>query len=147
MKYILTLFISILLVESYAQRTPFVRLYNLESQKFIKGRLHHTTDSGLVISFKGQEGNEIGYQDIKKIRFKRSPVLLIVGIPILWGASFDRLNQDWEGSTGIIRVMEGLAIGITVGGIKALLNPRPIRVDGERENWGKAKKLLDQKLK
>ena len=150
MKYILTLFFSLLLVGTYAQRTPFVRLYNLEGHKFMKGRLHHTTDSGLVISFKGQESKEIGYKDMKKIRLRRSAgltALMVGGIPILWGASLIRRNQDWDGLVGVVLVMEGMALGTTAGGIKALLNPRPIRVQGELENWKKAKLLLDQKLK
>jgi len=150
-KYLAFFLLTLLVIkETSAKTTPFVRLYNLEGHKFMKGRLHHTTDSGLVISFKGQESKEIGYQDIKKIRLRRSAgltALMVGGIPILWGASLIRRNQDWDGLVGVVLVMKGMALGTTAGGVKALLNPRPIRVQGELENWKKAKLLLDQKLK
>jgi hypothetical protein len=150
MKYILTLLFCCALLETNAQRTPFIRVYNLEGHKFLKGRLQKTSDSGLVVSVKGLETMEVGYHDIEKIRLRRSAgltALIAGGIPAMWGISLIKRNQDWEGLIGVLLVMEGMAIAPIAGGIKALLNPRPIRVNGELVNWEKAKRLLDQKLK
>lgn len=149
MKNIFTLLSLLIILNSYAQRSPFVRLYNIEGHKFKKGHLERITDSGLVFKTLGQSSGEISYKDIYKIRLRKSPgmtALIVGGIPILWGASLINRNQNWDGLVGVLIIIEGMVIGPTAGGIKALLNPRPININGNLENWEKAKSVLRKKL-
>jgi hypothetical protein len=46
----------------------------------------------------------------------------------------------------LVLFMEGLFAGPIAGGIKAVLNPKPLIIGGNQENWVKYKRLLDQKL-
>ena len=72
---------------------------------------------------------------------------LIVGsIPIIWGASLINRNQNWDGLVGILLIMEGMVVGPSASGIKALLNPKPLMVLENQQNWMEAKMKLDKKL-
>ena len=149
MKKILTVFFCLLLLNAAGQTYPFVRIYNAQNHKFSKGHLQKTSDSGLIIVKKGKESEEIKYSYIYKIRMRRSAGMsgLIVGsIPIIWGASLINRNQNWDGLVGILLIMEGMVVGPSASGIKALLNPKPLMVLGNQQNWMEAKMKLDKKL-
>ena len=151
MKKILTVFFCLLLLNAAGQTGPWVRIYNAQNQKFAKGHLQKTSDSGLIILKKGKESEEIKYSSIYKIRLRRSAGttgLMVGGIPFLWGATsiLDRYQENWEGLIGIVLMMEGLVIGPSASGLKALLNPKPLLVQGEYQKWMEAKMKLDKKL-
>lgn len=152
MKYTIfyVLFVLFQISPTHAQH-PFIRIYNNEGQKFAKGHLQKTSDSGLIILKKGKESKEIKYSSIYKIRLRRSAGttgLMVGGIPFLWGATsiLDRYQENWEGLIGIVLMMEGLVIGPSASGLKALLNPKPLLVQGEYQKWMEAKMKLDKKL-
>lgn len=150
MKYILynVLFVLFQISITHAQH-PFIRIYNHEGQKFVKGHLQKTSDSGLIILKKGKESEEIKYAHIQKIRLRKSAGmtgLIVGGIPVIWGASLINRDQNWDGLVGILLIMEGLVIGPSAAGIKALLNPKPLLVEGNHQKWMEAKMKLDKKL-
>ena len=150
MKNTLLLVLCFILFESRAQHGPFLRLYNSNNQKFLKGYLQKTSDSGLILIRKGTESGEIKYSDIYKIRMKRSAgltALIVGGIPAAAGTVLMARNSGWDGLAGLILFMQGLFIAPIAGGIKAVLNPRPLIIGGNHENWMIKKQLLDQKLK
>jgi hypothetical protein len=133
---------------AFAQH-PFIRIYNSEGQKFVKGHLQMTNDSGLVILKKGKESEEIKYNFIHKIRMRRSAgmtALIVGGIPVIWGTSLIKRDQNWDGLVGILLIMEGMVVGPAAGGIKAILNPKPLMILGNQQKWMQAKMKLDQKL-
>ena len=150
MKNLLVFLFLFTVVGSFAQHSPFVRLYNSEGHKFKKGRLERTTDSGLVFKAKGMSSGEISYRDIYKIRLRKSAgltALIVGGIPILWGTSLIIRDKYWDGLVGALLVIEGVGMAPVAGGIKALLNPKPIMIKGDPEQWKKAKLMLDKKIK
>lgn len=135
-------------IETNAQKT-FLRLYNSKNQKFEKGYLYRTSDSGLVLTRKGVESAQIKYTEIYKIRMKRSAgltALIVGGIPITAGLVFFARNEGWDGLAGMVLFMEGLIAGPAAGGLKALINPKPLIINGNKEIWLNHKRLLDQKL-
>jgi len=149
MKNMLIFIFCFLVIELNAQHGRFIRVYNSNNQKFQKGYLHKTSDSGLVLTKKGVESEVIKYNDIYKIRMRRSAgltTLIAGGIPITAGAVLTT-RGGWGGLAGIILFMEGLLAGPIAGGIKATLNPKPIIIAGDQENWINCKKFLDQKFK
>ncbi|MEY4113447.1 MAG: hypothetical protein RLZ76_140, partial [Bacteroidota bacterium] len=92
---------------------------------------------------------EIKYNDIFKIRMKRSAgltALIVGGVPVAAGTVLMARNSGWDGLAGLVLFMEGLFAGPIAGGIKAVLNPKPMIIGGNQENWVKHKRLLDQKL-
>ena len=147
---ILPVFILLFLImhDASAQKV-FLRIYNSNNQKFQKGYLLKTSDSGLVLTRKGMESGMIKYNEIYKIRMKRSAgltALIVGGVPVAAGTVLMARNSGWDGLAGLILFMEGLFAGPIAGGIKAVLNPKPMIIGGNQENWVKYKKLLDQKL-
>lgn len=127
----------------------FLRIYNSNNQKFQKGYLLKTSDSGLVLTRKGMESGMIKYNEIYKIRMKRSAgltALIVGGVPVAAGTVLMARNSGWDGLAGLVLFMEGLFAGPIAGGIKAVLNPKPLIIDGNHHNWINYKKLLDQKL-
>lgn len=127
----------------------FLRIYNSNNQKFQKGYLLKTSDSGLVLTRKGMESGMIKYNEIYKIRMKRSAgltALIVGGVPVAAGTVLMARNSGWDGLAGLVLFTEGLFAGPIAGGIKAVLNPKPFIIGGNQENWVKYKRLLDQKL-
>ncbi|MFN5326553.1 MAG: hypothetical protein ACK5B8_05020 [Bacteroidota bacterium] len=109
-----------------------------------------TSDSGVVLSIKGAASGEIKYSEIRKIRMKRSAgltALIVGGIPVSAGLMFFARNEGWDGLAGLLLFMQGMIAGPVAGGIKAVLNPKPLIINGEYEKWIYYKRLLDQKLK
>jgi hypothetical protein len=146
-----SLFILFIIItsESDAQKV-FLRIYNSNNQKFQKGYLMQTSDSGVVLSRKGAASGEIKYSEIRKIRMKRSAgltALIVGGIPVSAGLMFFARNEEWDGLAGLVLFMQGMIAGPVAGGIKAVLNPKPLIINGEYEKWIYYKRLLDQKLK
>lgn len=148
MKNIFVLLLCCIALNSFAQH-PFIRVYNAKGKKFLKGRLENTSDSGIVVIKEGKESEGIKYTNIYKLRLRKSAgmtALIAGGIPVIWGASLINRNQNWDGLVGILVIMEGMIIGPTAGGIKALLNPKPLLVEGNHQKWMEVKLKLDQKL-
>jgi hypothetical protein len=146
-----TFFMLFILImhEARAQRV-FLRIYNSNNQKFQKGYLMKTSDSGVVLSRKGAASGEIKYSEIRKIRMKRSAgltALIVGGIPVSAGLMFFARNEGWDGLAGLVLFMQGMIAGPVAGGIKAVLNPKPLIINGEYEKWIYYKRKLDQKLK
>ncbi len=149
MKYILIFICCSLVINLNAQHGIFIRVFNSNNQKFQKGYLLKTSDSGLVLTRKGMESGMIKYNEIYKIRMKRSAgltALIVGGVPVAAGTVLMARNSGWDGLAGLILFMEGLFAGPIAGGIKAVLNPKPLIIGGNQENWVKHKRLLDQKL-
>jgi hypothetical protein len=149
-KKIVSVFILCFLIIHVANaQKAFLRIYNSNNQKFQKGYLLKTSDSGLILMRKGTESGEIKYSDVYKIRMKRSAgltALIVGGIPAAAGTVLMARNSGWDGLAGLILFMQGLFIAPIAGGIKAVLNPRPLIIGGNHENWMIKKQLLDQKL-
>jgi hypothetical protein len=146
-----TFFMLFILImhEAGAQRV-FLRIYNSNNHKFQKGYLMKTSDSGMVLSRKGAASGEIKYSEIRKIRMKRSAgltALIVGGIPVSAGLMFFARNEGWDGLAGLVLFMQGMIAGPVAGGIKAVLNPKPLIINGEYEKWIFYKRKLDQKLK
>lgn len=151
MKYLLIFICSCWVINLNAQHGPFIRIYNANNQKIQKGYLLKTSDSGLVLTRKGVLSEEISYDKIQVIKFKRSTghtLTLSGGIPVVTGIILGGLLKNSKGSgfPGIFIFLSGLISGPTFGGIKAVTNPNPLIIGGNQENWVKYKKLLDQKL-
>ncbi len=147
---ILSVFILFFLImhDANAQKV-FLRIYNSSNQKFQKGYLLKTSDSGLVLTRKGMESGMIKYNEIYKIRMKRSAgltALIVGGVPVAAGTVLMARNSGWDALAGLVLFMEGMFAGPIAGGIKAVLNPKPFIIGGNQENWVKYKRLLDQKL-
>ena len=66
MKNIFVLLLCFYVSNSIAQSGPFIRVYNNQHHKFIKGRLQMTSDSGLILLKKGKDTEEIKYTFIHK---------------------------------------------------------------------------------
>ena len=150
MKNIITVFLLMIFIQTNAQHKIFIRIYNTNNQKITKGYLQKTTDSTLTLSSKGNEIREVSIKEIKKIRLKRSAgltALIVGGIPITAGLVFFARNEGWDGLAGMVLFMEGLIAGPAAGGLKALINPKPLIINGDIEKWNSYKKILDQKLK
>lgn len=146
-----SLFILFIIItsESDAQKV-FLRIYNSNNQKFQKGYLMQTSDSGVVLSRKRAASGEIKYSEIRKIRMKRSAgltALIVGGIPVSAGLMFFARNEEWDGLAGLVLFMQGMIAGPVAGGIKAVINPKPLIINGDYEKWIYYKRLLDQKLK
>ena len=149
MKNILILFLCLSFLKAESKHGPFLRLYNTKGQKFAKGHLQKTSDSGLIILKKGKESEEIKYTLIHKIRMRRSAGmtgLIVGGIPAIWGVSLINRDQNWDGLVGILLIMEGMVVGPAASGIKAILNPKPLLVVGDQQKWKEIKVKLDEKI-
>jgi len=148
-KFVTAFILFFLIIHAASAQKVFLRIYNSNNQKFQKGYLHKTSDSGLVLIRKGAESGVINYTEIYKIRMRRSAgltTLIAGGIPITAGAVLTT-RGGWGGLAGIILFMEGLLAGPIAGSIKAVLNPKPMIIYGNQENWIKYKGILDQKIK
>lgn len=149
-KFVTAFILFFLIIHAANAQKVFLRIYNSNNQKFQKGYLHKTSDSGLVLIRKGTESGVINYTEIYKIRMKRSAgltALIVGGIPVTAGTVLMARNSGWDGLAGLILFMEGLFAGPIAGGIKAVLNPKPMIIGGNQENWIKYKGILDQKIK
>jgi len=148
-KFVTAFILFFLIIHAANAQKVFLRIYNSNNQKFQKGYLLKTSDSGLILMRKGTESGEIKYSDVYKIRMKRSAgltALIVGGIPAAAGTVLMARNSGWDGLAGLILFMQGLFIAPIAGGIKAVLNPRPLIIGGNHENWMIKKQLLDQKL-
>ena len=150
---ILSVFILFFLImhDANAQKV-FLRIYNSNNHKFQKGYLLKTSDSGLVLTRKGFRSKEITYDEIQMIKYKRSmghTLTLSGGIPVVTGVILGSLFKSSKGSgfPGIFIFLSGLVSGPTFGALKAVSNPKPMIIGGNKENWMNYKRLLDQKLK
>ncbi|MFN4808397.1 MAG: hypothetical protein ACK5HN_05265, partial [Bacteroidota bacterium] len=86
-----------------------MRIYNSNNQKFQKGYLLKTSDSGLILMRKGTESGEIKYSNVYKIRMKRSAgltALIVGGIPAAAGTVLMARNSGWDGLAGLILFMQ-----------------------------------------
>jgi hypothetical protein len=149
MKNILSLLVFFSIIQANAQHRTFIRLYNQKNQKISKGYLLNTCDSTIILQIKNKP-KEINFKVINKIRMKRSAgltALIVGGIPVSAGLMFFARNEEWDGLAGLVLFMQGMIAGPVAGGIKAVLNPKPLIINGEYEKWIYYKRLLDQKLK
>ena len=151
MKNVFVLLLCFGVSNSIAQHEPFIRLYNNQHHKFLKGRIQMTSDSGLTLLKKGKESEVIKYTSINQIWLKRSVgnTLLTTGaIPMASGIILGSLlkNEKWNGFGGIILFFAGLTSGTTLSGIKLVNNPKPLLVEGNHQKWMEVKMKLDQKL-
>ena len=149
-KSILTaLFLVIVCLTIQAQKTPFIRIYNLNGIKIMKGKLVNLTDSGLTVLSKGTN-YQIPYQDIGIIKNRKS-----LGFGALIGTTvstatflvlaanadngfFDKLNyQAWAVITAPFAAAAGMEI--------ASLSPRStFIVNANKEFWLKTKVELEK---
>ncbi len=149
MKNILSLLVFFSIIQANAQHRTFIRLYNQKNQKISKGYLLNTSDSTIILQIKNKP-KEINFKVINKIRMKRSAGLtatIVSGIPVAAGISLLAITQKENGLAGMILFIEGLIAGTVAGGIKAVINPKPLIINGEYEKWIYYKRKLDQKLK
>lgn len=155
MKNVLLLFI--LLVFSYhlsAQRSMYVRIYDLNGKKTNKGHLVATTDSTLIIE-KDKNQVTIPVANIGNIKTKHSignnfligssvgaTFLVIVGI---LSANPDEFLVGYTASQGALAgLIFGAPMGAAIGGITALLkNSKTFIINGNPEKLKEFMKLMD----
>lgn len=144
-----TLLFSLLLGCSlYAQKTMFVRVYDLSGKKINKGRVLATTDSTLQL--KGQPSPiSISVGNIGSIRTQHSTghniaigsatgvvVGLAVGLAIPISTdpnSFDVLSKGGQAAAGAVL---GLAGGALIGAISASLkDSKHVVINGDPAKW------------
>ncbi|TPV33878.1 hypothetical protein FJ651_06880 [Paucihalobacter ruber] len=132
----------------HSKDQKFVRVYDLDGNKVLKGRLYSVSDSTLTIRFTDSL-HTLAATDLGAIKFKRSigsnaltGSLIGGGIgAIVGGASAD---PDPDSLFGQATVAEGvvsgfvlgLPIGAAVGGLTGLLRKkREIYINGDLNTW------------
>ena len=155
-KSILTaLFLVIVCLTIQAQKSPFIRIYNLNGKKIMKGNLFNVTDSSLTL-ISGGKNYEIPYQNIGTIKEGRSignsigaasltsGVLLgIVGATVSNGQNGITFITPAE--TGLVGLIAGAAGGALLGtGIYFLENRKTFVIHANKEFWLKAKVELEK---
>jgi hypothetical protein len=152
------LFYLILLISfSYnlsAQKSTFVRVYNLTGQKIYKGDVHMVTDSSLQLKVKSTP-IDIPVQKIGSIKTKRSAGHNIL-IGSIAGASsmaiFGAATADPDeflgytaGEGAAAGILIGAPPGAVIGGITALFkNSRTYLIDGDIMKWKAFQKSISE---
>ncbi len=127
-------------------KAPFLRIYNLNGKKVLKGRINKVTDESISL-IKGDKVREIDISEIGYIRTKHS-----VGNNVLMGAiagsvffgtvtAADADPDAWifsytpaEGA--VIGVVAGAPIGGTLGLITAIFKKKTeFEINGQPEKW------------
>lgn len=151
MKKVLSLLLSFgVLTGVSAQNKLFVRVYDSSGDKIAKGYIAEMGDSGLRL--RGGKGADttLPVSGIHKIRLHRHPFrigALVAALPVGAGVALILDGQGWNGLVGIVIIMEGLALGGAATGIKAILQPRTLRVEGDAEKWQSALEELNRRMR
>jgi hypothetical protein len=137
-----------------AQKSTFVRVYNLTGQKIYKGDVLMVTDSSLQLKGKSTPMN-IPVRDIGSIKTKRSAGHNIL-IGSIAGASsmaiFGAATADpdeflgYTAGEGIAAgILIGAPPGVIIGGISALFkNPDTYLIDGDILKWKVFQKSISE---
>ena len=150
-----TLFLAIVCLTIQAQKNPFIRIYNLNGKKIMKGNLFNLTDSSLTLLSEGKN-YEIPYQNIGTIKEGRSignsigtasltgGVLLgILGATVSSGQNGFSFFTPAE--TGLVGLITGGAGGALLGtGTYFLKNRKTFIINANKEFWLKAKVELEK---
>ena len=150
-----TLFLAIVCLTIQAQKNPFIRIYNLNGKKIMKGNLFNLTDSSLTLLSEGKN-YEIPYQNIGTIKEGRSignsigasslvgGVLLgFVGATAFKDPITPFISTPTE--TALMGSITGAAGGALLGtGIYFLKNRKTFIINANKEFWLKAKVELEK---
>ncbi len=129
-----------------SSKEPFIRIYNLEGQKVLKGRVVNVTNSTITV-IRGNEKREMNVSEVGFIRTKHS-----VGHNVLIGASAasaiaavtfaaEADPDAWIfGYTAGEGILAGFILGAPVGGgigaLTALFKKsREYEINGESTKW------------
>jgi hypothetical protein len=146
MKILTLLFLMSLGHASFAQKSMFVRVYDLSGKKIHKGRVFKVTDSTLQLVGKTMPVT-IPVQSVGFIKTKRSAgnnVLVgsIIGVSsiAILGAASAEPDAEWfgysagEGAAG--GAIVGLPIGAAIGGLTtAFKNSKTYLINGDLGKW------------
>jgi hypothetical protein len=152
---------------SHAQKSTFLRLYNLSGHKFQKGHFAGTTDSSLYV-YRDSSRIEIPISTIGYIKTKRSlgHNILFSAIPgaiafAIFGYATGEPNETTDNNItlgGVVHDMvtptpaEGLQGGLIIGSvlgtaagslITVLSKRTTFRIDGSLDTWKSQKELID----
>lgn len=141
------LFLISICYQLCAQKTIFVRVYNLTGKKINKGHVLAATDTSLQLRTKGGGVVNLSISSIGTIKTKRSAGHnLLIGslagagvVGILGAATAD--PNAWilgytAGEGAVAGAFLGLPIGAAAGGITVLFkNPKTFIINGETDKW------------
>lgn len=151
MNKILTLILSLgLLSGVHAQKQLFVRVYDSSGGKIAKGQIADMGEAGLRLQRGKLADTTISVSEIHKIRLYRHPFqlgALVAALPLGLGIGLVLDGQGWNGLAGIVLITEGLMLGGTAAGAKAIAHPRALRVEGSEEKWQKAMDELNRRMR
>ena len=136
-----------------SQERIFLRVFNERGEKIGKGNTYSFTDSSIVFT-KGVEVNEINFSKIWTIKTKRS-----IGSGAILGGMIGGLTVGILGAASAcpdciilsFTPVQGFLVGLFSGGllsagigalITTLNSKNPISVNGKKESFLSAKKLL-----
>lgn len=128
-----------------AQKTIFVRVYDLSGHKIDKGRVHAVTDTSLQLEGESKPTN-ISARTIGTIKTKHSGgnnVLIgaITGLAVggglgLAGTDKDDFLIDSKGEGAAAGALVGVPLGAAIGGLSILLkNSKTYSIDGDLTKW------------
>jgi len=148
MKRLLTfLFVIAICHQVYAQKTIFVRVYNLNGKKINTGRVLAITDSSLQIKGESKDTFNVSINSIGTIKTKRSTghnvlmgSLLGAGAFAIAGVATADPNDEivsWSAGEGVLAgIVVGAPIGAAVGGITAAFKKiKTFEINGSIEKW------------
>ena len=145
MRLLITILLVTLTLSASAQKSMFVRVYDLSGNKIHKGKVVAVTETSLQLKTADNEVT-IPASSIGMIKTKRSP-----GHNVAWGAALGGVTvgilgaasaneNDWFNTAGGEGFAAGFLLGTLpgaiVGGITALLN-KSVTYDirGDLNNW------------
>ena len=148
MKRLLTfLFVIVICQQVCAQKTIFVRVYNLNGKKINTGRVLAITDSSLQIKGESKDTFNVSINSIGTIKTKRSTghnvlmgSLLGAGAFAIAGVATADPNDEivsWSAGEGVLAgIVVGAPIGAAVGGITAAFKKiKTFEINGSTEKW------------
>jgi hypothetical protein len=143
MKKLFLILVLLFGIGTYAQngsdKSPFIRVYNLEGQKISKGRINNISDTSLILQ-KNKKIITIAVSDIGMIKTKHSTgnnflmgAITGAGMGIILGAG------SGDEDRGILGVL-----GTPIGGVTALFkNSEIYLINGDDSKWQVFKKMYE----
>ena len=156
MKTLIMIFLISFACNAYAQKSMYVRVYDLSGNKIYKGEIFSITDSLLLLNGK-KEPIEIPVSKIGFIKTKRSAgnnVLVGSVIGLSAGALVGAISADPDAeivpiSTGAGAAggaVLGASLGAVVGGITGLLKKtKTFLINGDYAKWPAFKSFILEK--
>lgn len=139
------LLLSSISLQVFSQKSLYIRVYNLEHKKIVKGRILSTTDTSLKLRVRN-DTIDISVSIIGMIKTKRSPGHnILVGAMIgtsagaIAGAATaepDKILGYSAGEGAILGVILGAPVGAIIGAATLIFKKsEKIIIDGDSTKW------------